>query len=76
MYMPMTPYAVYAMLACARIGAIHNVIFAGFSADAIRARILNSNSTVVITGSIHEAECLCLRCCFGAIVSFEAISSA
>ena len=41
-YMPMTPYAVYAMLACARIGAAHNVVFAGFSSEALRTRILNS----------------------------------
>ena len=40
-YMPMTPYAVYAMLACARIGAAHSVVFAGFSAEALRTRILN-----------------------------------
>ena len=48
-YMPMTPSVVYAMLACARIGAIHSVVFAGFSAEALRARIVAANSKVVIT---------------------------
>eukprot|EP00051_Salpingoeca_urceolata_P006498 m.85882 g.85882 ORF g.85882 m.85882 type:complete len:703 (-) comp14855_c0_seq2:1393-3501(-) len=49
MYMPMTPHAVYAMLACARIGAPHSVVFAGFSADALRSRIQNARCSVVIT---------------------------
>ena len=39
LYMPISPLAVAAMLACARIGAIHNVIFAGFSAEAIASRM-------------------------------------
>ena len=47
-YMPMTPHAVYAMLACARIGAAHSVVFAGFSAEALRTRILDSVSTAAI----------------------------
>ena len=38
-YMPVSPQAVAAMLACARIGALHNVVFAGFSAEALAARI-------------------------------------
>ena len=48
-YMPMTPYVVYAMLACARIGAIHSVVFAGFSVDALRTRIINAGCRVVVT---------------------------
>jgi acetyl-CoA synthetase len=48
-YLPMIPEAAYAMLACARIGAIHSVIFAGFSPDSIAGRILDCASTVVIT---------------------------
>lgn len=52
LYMPMVPEAVYAMLACARIGAIHNVVFAGFSAEALRARIQDSQSKVVITAEV------------------------
>lgn len=48
-YMPMIPEAAYAMLACARIGAIHSVIFGGFSADAIANRIAACNSNAVIT---------------------------
>ncbi len=48
-YLPMVPEAVYAMLACARIGAIHSVVFAGFSADALRDRINESKAKIVIT---------------------------
>eukprot|EP00030_Apusomonadida_sp_AF-17_P000955 a177732_7.p2 GENE.a177732_7~~a177732_7.p2 ORF type:complete len:718 (+),score=256.91 a177732_7:115-2154(+) len=48
-YMPMVPEAVYAMLACARIGAPHSVVFAGFSADSLRDRILDADCRVVIT---------------------------
>ena len=48
-YMPMIPEAVYAMLACARIGAIHSVVFGGFSPDSIRDRIIDSACTAVIT---------------------------
>ena len=48
-YMPMIPEAAYAMLACARIGAVHSVVFGGFSPDAIRDRILDSDCRVVIT---------------------------
>ena len=45
----MIPEAAYAMLACARIGAIHSVVFAGFSAEALRERILDSTCKAVIT---------------------------
>ncbi|MFJ4143967.1 acetate--CoA ligase [Pseudomonas sp. NPDC089734] len=48
-YMPMIPEAAYAMLACARIGAIHSVVFGGFSPDALRDRILDSDCHTVIT---------------------------
>lgn len=48
-YMPMVTEAVYAMLACARIGAVHSVVFGGFSPDSLRDRILDCSSTVVIT---------------------------
>ncbi|WP_417462722.1 acetate--CoA ligase [Kordiimonas sp.] len=48
-YMPMIPEAVYAMLACARIGAVHSVVFGGFSPDALAGRILDCASTLVIT---------------------------
>jgi acetyl-CoA synthetase len=48
-YMPMIPEAVFAMLACARIGAIHSVVFGGFSAEALRDRILDAEAKVVIT---------------------------
>ncbi|WP_299005837.1 acetate--CoA ligase [uncultured Shewanella sp.] len=48
-YMPMIPEAIIAMLACARIGAIHSVIFGGFSPESIAARIIDGQSKVVIT---------------------------
>ncbi|MEZ5528362.1 MAG: acetate--CoA ligase [Porticoccaceae bacterium] len=48
-YMPMIPEAAYAMLACARIGAIHSVVFGGFSPDALRDRIQDSDCQVLIT---------------------------
>ena len=48
-YLPMIPEAAYAMLACARIGAIHSVVFAGFSPDALASRINDCGSKVVIT---------------------------
>ena len=48
-YLPMIPEAAYAMLACARIGAIHSVVFGGFSPDSLAGRIQDCDSTVVIT---------------------------
>ncbi|MCB9963829.1 MAG: acetate--CoA ligase [Rhodospirillales bacterium] len=48
-YMPMVPEATYAMLACARIGAIHSVVFGGFSPDSLRDRILDCGSKIVLT---------------------------
>ncbi len=48
-YMPMIPEAAYAMLACARIGAVHSVVFGGFSPDALKDRILDCDCRLVIT---------------------------
>ncbi len=48
-YLPMIPEAVVAILACARIGAVHSVVFGGFSANSLRDRIADSQSTVLIT---------------------------
>jgi len=48
-YLPMIPEAAYAMLACARIGAIHSVVFGGFSPDSLAGRILDCDSRLVIT---------------------------
>ena len=48
-YLPMIPEAAYAMLACARIGAVHSVVFAGFSPESIKDRILDADCRVVIT---------------------------
>ncbi|KTT07086.1 acetyl-CoA synthetase [Pseudomonas oryzihabitans] len=49
LYLPMIPEAAYAMLACARIGAVHSVVFGGFSPEALRDRILDADCRVVIT---------------------------
>ena len=49
LYLPMIPEAAYAMLACARIGAIHSIVFAGFSPDALANRINDSEARIVIT---------------------------
>lgn len=48
-YMPMILETVYAMLACARIGAVHSVVFSGFSAESLAARIKDANSHIVVT---------------------------
>jgi len=48
-YMPMIPEAAYAMLACTRIGAVHSVVFGGFSPESLKDRILDSDCRVVIT---------------------------
>ncbi len=48
-YLPMIPEAIAAMLACAQIGAIHTVVFAGFSAEALRSRLIDSQAKVLIT---------------------------
>ena len=48
-YMPMIPEAAYAMLACARVGAVHSVVFGGFSPDSLAGRILDCSSTCVVT---------------------------
>ena len=48
-YLPMIPQAAFAMLACARLGAIHSIVFAGFSPDALAARVNQSGAKVVIT---------------------------
>ena len=53
-YLPMIPEAAVSMLACARIGAVHTVIFAGFSAQALRQRIAASSSKVLITSDSYQ----------------------
>lgn len=50
-YLPMIPEAVFAMLACARIGAIHSVVFAGFSSDALKTRLLDADCRLLITAN-------------------------
>ncbi|RAP37733.1 acetate--CoA ligase [Candidatus Marinamargulisbacteria bacterium SCGC AAA071-K20] len=51
LYMPMIPELLYALLACSRIGAIHSVVFGGFSAQSLKDRILDSQSKMVITAN-------------------------
>jgi len=51
-YMPMVPELAFAVLACARIGAVHSVIFAGFSAESVKGRILDSQAKVVFTSNV------------------------
>ena len=53
-YLPMIPEAAVAMLACARIGAIHSVIFAGFSPDAIASRLADCSTKLIITASAGQ----------------------
>jgi acetyl-CoA synthetase len=50
-YMPMIPELAATMLACARIGAVHSVVFAGFSAEALRGRILDAGAKLVVTAN-------------------------
>jgi acetyl-CoA synthetase len=50
-YMPMIPELAYTMLACARIGAVHSIVFGGFSAESIRDRILDAGSKIVVTAN-------------------------
>ena len=49
LYMPMIPEAVYSILACARIGAIHSIVFGGFSSEALRDRVMDAHAKLVIT---------------------------
>jgi len=50
-YLPMVPEALFVMLACARIGAVHSVVFGGFSAEALRDRVLDAGAKVVVTAN-------------------------
>lgn len=50
-YLPMVPEAMFSMLACARIGAVHSVVFAGFSAESLRDRIVDSGAKVLLTAN-------------------------
>lgn len=62
-YMGMVPEAVIAMLACARIGVIHNVVFGGFSAEALKERMIDSNAKLIVTtdGTYRKGELVNLR---------------
>jgi acetyl-CoA synthetase len=56
LYMPMVLELCVAMLACARIGAVHSVIFAGFSADALATRIIDAKSNVVVVSGMERID--------------------
>ncbi len=62
-YMPLVPEAVIAMLGCARIGAVHSVVFGGFSSDSIKDRIIDSGATVVVTadGGFRRGQIVSLK---------------
>ncbi|GAA4611743.1 acetate--CoA ligase [Saccharopolyspora hordei] len=62
-YLPMLPEAVFAMLACARLGAMHSVVFGGFSAEALRSRVNDAQAKVVITsdGQYRRGKALPLK---------------
>ena len=62
-YMPMLPEAIVAMLACARLGVLHSVVFAGFSASALKARIEDAEAKLVITtdGQFRRGEAVSLK---------------
>jgi len=64
-YLPMTPELAVSMLACARIGAVHSVIFAGFSAESIRDRVQDCQATLVITGDGGWRRAMERRCTAG-----------
>jgi len=72
-YMPMVPEAAFAMLACTRIGAVHSVVFAGFSAEALRDRIRDCGAKVLITADEvlqlrhYECKLICMRRVFVAV---------
>src|SRR5262249_38291339 len=62
-YMPMLPEAIFAMLACARLGVLHSVVFAGFSATALAARIEDAEAKLVITsdGQFRRGQAVSLK---------------
>ncbi|WP_282113920.1 acetate--CoA ligase [Pseudoalteromonas arctica] len=76
-YMPMTPQAVYAMQACARIGAIHSVVFGGFSPSAIADRIRDSGAKIVITSDEgrRAGNCVPLKANVDEAVAQETVTS-
>jgi acetyl-CoA synthetase len=62
-YMPMVPEAIVAMLACARLGVMHSVVFAGFSASALRARVEDAQAKIVVTtdGQYRRGQAVALK---------------
>ena len=75
-YMPMIPEAAYAMLACARIGAVHSVVFGGFSPDALAGRIIDCQSTHLVTADqgLRGAKAIPLKANVDAAWEVEGVS--
>ena len=67
-YMPMVPEAIIAMLACARLGIMHSVVLAGFSASALKARIEDAAAKMVITTDGQYRRGNAVSCTAGAVV--------
>ncbi|MFM7084048.1 MAG: acetate--CoA ligase [Hyphomicrobium sp.] len=63
LYLPMIPEAAYAMLACARIGAVHSIVFGGFSPDSLKNRVEDADSHIIITSdeSMRGGKCVPLK---------------
>src|ERR1700739_3766979 len=72
-YMPMVPEAIVAMLACARLGVLHSVVFAGFSASALRARLEDARAKLLITtdGQYRRGEAVSLKEGAGEVVESQ-----
>ncbi|KAM3866261.1 acetyl-coenzyme A synthetase, cytoplasmic-like [Diretmus argenteus] len=66
-YLPMIPELVYTMLACARIGAVHSIVFAGFSADSLCERIMDAQSSVLVTAGWYSTVGQCCGTVFEGI---------
>ncbi|MFL0731366.1 MAG: AMP-binding protein, partial [Prochlorococcus sp.] len=77
LYMPMVPEAAIAMLACARIGAPHSVVFGGFSAEALRDRLVDGDAKAVITadGSFRKDKAVALKPAVDAALANDACPS-
>ena len=74
-YMPMIPEAAFAMLACTRIGAVHSIVFSGFSGESLRDRILDCNSKLVITADGYHRNGQIIRCKDAADVAMKDCSN-
>ena len=76
-YLPMIPEIAVTMLACARLGAVHSIVFAGFSAEALSGRIADCASTLVITADegLRGGKRIALKRCVDGALSVEGTSA-